>query len=68
MHTELSICGTSNSAEALAAVAPPPASKLSTEPTGAIMTGIRTLRPNSVDVLSIFETLRRTRGRKAIEY
>ena len=67
MQTELSICGTSNSADAFAAVAPPPGSNVSTDPTGAIITGIRTLRPNRVDVLSIFETLRSTRGRKAIE-
>jgi len=67
LQTELSICGTSNSADALAAVAPPPGSNVSTEPTGAIMTGMRTFRPNKVDVLSIFATLRSTRGRKAIE-
>ena len=67
MQTELSICGTLNSAEAFAAVAPPPASKLSTEPTGAIMTGIRIGRPNRLEVVSIFDTFLRTRGRNAIE-
>jgi len=67
LQTELSICGTLNSADAFAAVAPPPGSKLSTEPTGAIMTGMRTGRPNSVEEVSIFETSRRTRGRNASE-
>ncbi len=67
LHTELSICGTLNSADAFAAVAPPPGSKLSTEPTGAIMTGMRIGRPNSVVEVSIFETSRSTRGRNASE-
>src|SRR5262245_65504247 len=67
LQTELSICGTLNSAEAFAAVAPPPGSKLSTEPTGAIMTGIRIGRPKRLELVSIFDTFRSTRGRNAIE-
>src|SRR2546428_13045270 len=67
LQTELSICGTLNSAEAFAAVAPPPGSKLSTDPAGAIMTGIRTGRPNRLEVVSIFATVPRAPGRKASE-
>ena len=42
-----SICGTPNSAEASAAVAPPPGVKLSIEPMGAIITGMRTGLPRN---------------------
>ena len=67
LHTELSICGMPNSAEALADEAPPPGSKLSIEPMGASITGMRIRRPRSVVVQSRLETSRRTRGRKASE-
>ena len=62
-----SICGTPNSAEACAAVAAPPGVNDSTEPMGANITGMRTGRPRKVDEASSRETLRSTRGRKAIE-
>ena len=67
LQTELSIWGTPNSSDALAAVAPPPSAKVSMEPMGASMRGRRTGRPKSVEVASTFETSRRTRGRKATE-
>jgi len=66
-HTDDSICGTPNSAEACAAVAPPPGVKLSMEPIGAISTGRRTGLPRKVDVASTLETSRSTRGRNASE-
>ena len=50
-----------------AAVAPPPAAKVSMEPMGASMTGMRSARPRNVVVASIAETSRRTRGRNASE-
>jgi len=61
------ICGTPNSAEACAAVAPPPGVKLSIEPIGANITGMRTGLPRNVLVASTLATLRSTRGRKARE-
>ena len=67
LHTELSICGTPNSAEAWAAVAPPPGVKLSIDPIGAIITGMRSGLPRKVEVASTLETLRSTRGRKGGE-
>ena len=67
LHTDDSIWGTPNSADACAAVAPPPGVKLSMEPMGAIMTGMRTGRPRKLDVASTLETSRSTRGRKASE-
>jgi len=67
LQTLESICGTPKSAEACAAVAPPPGVNDSTEPIGANITGMRTGRPRNVDVASTFETSRSTRGRKAIE-
>ena len=67
LHTEDSICGTPKSAEASAAVAPPPGVKLSIEPIGAIITGMRTGLPRKLEVASTFETSRSTRGRKASE-
>jgi hypothetical protein len=67
LQTELSIWGTPNSSEAFAAVAPPPSAKVSIEPIGASIKGRRTGRPKSVEVASIFDTSRRTRGRNAIE-
>jgi hypothetical protein len=67
LQTEESIWGTPNSPEAFAAVAPPPSVKVSTEPIGASITGRRIGRPKSVALVSIFETSRRTRGRKATE-
>jgi len=66
LQTFDSICGTPNSAEAWAAVAPPPGVNDSIEPIGANITGIRTGRPRNVDVESTFETSRSTRGRKAM--
>ena len=60
------MCGTPKAPEALAEVAPPPGVKLSTEPTGASMTGRRTGRPMKVEVESTLEVSRSTRGRKAI--
>ena len=67
LQTEDSICGTPNSAEACAAVAPPPGVKLSIEPIGANITGMRTGLPRNVLVASTLATLRSTRGRKARE-
>src|SRR5258707_3778612 len=67
LHALESICGTPNSAEACAAVAPPPGVNDSTEPIGANITGMRTGRPRNVDEASSLETLLSTRGRKAIE-
>src|SRR5438445_11236931 len=52
LQTELSIWGTPNSSDALAAVAPPPSAKVSMEPMGASMRGRRTGRPKSVEVAS----------------
>ena len=51
----------------LATVMPPPGSKDSSEPTGASMTGRRILLPRISDDGSMVETLRNTRGLKAIE-
>jgi hypothetical protein len=51
----------------LGCAAAAPGSKLSIEPTGASITGMRTRRPSRLDVQSIFDTSRSTRGRKAIE-
>jgi hypothetical protein len=48
LHCELSISGMPKSRAALAAVAPPPGSKLSSEPIGASSTGRRTARPAAV--------------------
>src|SRR5438128_3904210 len=59
--------GTPNSSDAFAAVAPPPSAKVSIEPIGASNTGMRTGLPKKVEVVSILETSRRTRGRNAIE-
>ena len=67
LHTELSIWGTPNSAVALATVAPPPSVKLSIEPTGASITGMRMGRPKRLAVESTFDTSRSTRGRRAME-
>jgi hypothetical protein len=67
LQTDESIWGTPKAAEALAAVAPPPSAKVSMEPMGASITGRRTGRPSSLEVVSIVETFRSTRGRKAIE-
>ena len=54
-----------NSAAACVAAAPPPGSKTCSDPTGASRTGMRSLCPrNSVDV-SMLDTSRSTRGRKA---
>src|SRR5213083_3060036 len=50
LQTLESICGTPKSAEACAAVAPPPGVNDSTEPIGAKITGMRTGRPRNVDV------------------
>ena len=66
LQTFDSICGTPNSAEAWAAVAPPPGVKDSMEPMGANITGMRMVRPRKVDVESTLETSRSTRGRKAM--
>src|SRR5262245_66215279 len=60
-----SMCGTPKAPEPLAAVAPPPGVKLSTEPTGASITGRCTGLPKNVEVASTFDTSRSTRGRKA---
>jgi hypothetical protein len=65
LQAELSIWGTPKAAEALAAVAPPPGVKDSMEPMGASMTGMRTFRPKKVAPVSMRETSRSTRGRKA---
>ena len=67
LHAELSICGMPKRAAAFAAVAAPPGVNDSIEPMGASMTGRRTGWPSHVPVLSIADTSRRTRGRKAIE-
>jgi len=65
LQAELSIWGTPKAAEALAAVAPPPGVKVSMEPTGAIITGMRRRFPKKVAPVSMRETSRSTRGRKA---
>jgi hypothetical protein len=52
-------------AAARAAGAPPSGSKLSRPPTGASITGSASLRPKKSTEVSIFETSRRMRGRKA---
>src|SRR3989454_253281 len=44
-----------------------PWARVSIEPIGASMTGMRTGLPKKVEVVSILETSRRTRGRNAIE-
>jgi hypothetical protein len=67
LQTEDSIWGTPNSADAWAAVAPPPGVKLSIEPIGAIITGRRTSLPRKLEVASTLETFRSTLGRKASE-
>ena len=54
-----------NSDAAAPAVAAPPGSKDSSEPTGARITGMRSLRPNSVVDVSMRETSTHTRGRSA---
>ena len=48
------------------AVAAPPGSKDSSEPTGASMTGRRSFMPRKLAVQSTLETSRSTRGRSAI--
>jgi hypothetical protein len=65
--TELISIATLPAPAPLATVMPPPGSKDSSEPTGASITGRRSLRPKISDDGSIFETLRSTRGLKAIE-
>jgi hypothetical protein len=67
LQTEDSIWATPNSAEAWAAVAPPPGVKLSIEPIGAIITGSRMGRPRKVPVASTLDTSRSTRGRNPRE-
>ena len=67
LQTDESICATPNAPAAFAAVAPPPSAKVSIEPIGASMTGMRVGRPRRVALASTLETSRRTRGRKAIE-
>ena len=62
---KLKIMPLPNSVAALATVAPPPGSKLSSEPTGANSTGMRNFRPNRVALQSISLTSHNTRGRKA---
>jgi hypothetical protein len=61
------MCGTPKAPEALPAVAPPPGAKLSTDPTGASITGMRTGLPRKADDVSTLETSRSTRGRQASE-
>jgi len=65
LQAELSIWGTPKAPEAFAAVAPPPGVKLSIEPIGASITGMRTRRPKKVEPVSMRETSRSTRARKA---
>src|SRR5207245_10389430 len=48
LQTELSIWGTPNSSDAFAAGAPPPSAKVSIEPLGASMTGMRQGLPKKV--------------------
>ncbi len=67
MQALLSMCGTPKAPEALPAVAPPPAVKLSTEPTGASITGMRTGLPRKLHDTSTLDTSRSTRGLKAME-
>ena len=65
--TELNIWAAPNRPTPRATLAPEPAgSKISSAPTGAIMTGRRNLRPNTSVVASIRATLRNTRGLNAI--
>ena len=65
--TELMSIATLPAPAPLATVMPPPGSKDSSEPTGASMTGRRIFLPRISDEGSIVETLRSTRGLKAIE-
>jgi hypothetical protein len=55
-----------NASTASATVPPPPGSKDSSEPTGAIITGMRSRLPRKLVLQSTVETSRSTRGRKAI--
>jgi hypothetical protein len=59
--------GTPNADAARPAVAAPPGWNDSSEPTGARITGNRSLRPNRVVPRSTFETSTQTRGRSASE-
>ena len=54
--TELTMIGTPNAEAARPAVAAPPGWNDSSDPTGARITGSRSLRPNNVVPSSIFET------------
>ena len=64
--TELSIWAAPKVPAPRATAAPEPGSNISSAPTGAIMTGKRNLRPNTLVDASTSATLRRTRGRNAI--
>ncbi len=67
LQTDESIWAAPKAVAPRAAVAAPPGVNVSIEPTGASMTGRRSVRPSSVVVVSILETSRRTRGRNARE-
>ncbi len=58
--------GTPNAEAAAPAVAAPPASNDSSDPTGASMTGSRNAMPKRVVAQSTCDTSRHTRGRKAM--
>ena len=60
------MCAAPNVPAPRATAAPAPGSNNSSAPTGAIMTGMRSLRPNTSTEASTLATLRSTRGRKAI--
>src|SRR5260370_40669247 len=65
LQAELSIWGTPKAAEALAAVAPPPGVKVSMDPTGVIITGLRSRFPKKEAPVPMRDTPRNTRGRTA---
>src|SRR6201993_4826678 len=64
--TELSICGIPNSSAARTTVAPAPSSKVSSAPTGAIITGRRSLGPNFCTVAQHARTKRDRVERHAV--
>jgi hypothetical protein len=66
-HTDESIWAAPNAPQPRATGAAPSGWNPSSEPTGASMTGIRSLRPNTVVDASILQTFCSTRGRNAIE-